>query len=298
MQTEGRWMGVYYALFHSISAFNNAGFALYPDSLSPYVGNPLVNFVILFQVVLGGLGFIVIFDLVTRYRNTTRRPLTLHTKIVLTVTALLIGIAFVVVALFEWTNPATLGMLPPAVKLQAALFQAITPRTAGFNTLDYADMRNASQVFTILLMFIGGSPGSTAGGIKTVTFFVLVGCAWSLGRGYGELSVFRRRVALDTVVKAGMIAVIGVMMSGCALTLLTLTDGNQDTFALLFETASAAGTVGLSLGVTSELSPLGKLIIISQMYLGRLGPLTFALALIERKTEKDYAYPIENIVIG
>lgn len=297
-QVEGRYGGAFYALFHSISAFNNAGFAFYSDSLSPYVFDPLVNTVIILLIVLGGLGYIVIFDLITRYVLGKRKPLSLHTKIVLVSTAGLIVFGTIVIVIFEWSNAATLGMHTIPQKLQAALFQAVTPRTAGFNTVNYAGMRSATLIFTILLMFIGGSPGSTAGGIKTVTFFVLMGSVWSLGRGHGELNVFNRRVPFDLVVKAGVIALIGVMLSGASVTLLALSEGHLDTFALLFETVSAVSTVGLSLGITPELSVLGKLIIIMQMYVGRLGPLTFALALIQRAPERGIAYPTENIVIG
>jgi len=290
--------GAFHALFHSISAFNNAGFAFYPDSLSPFVTDPLVNFTVVTLIVLGGLGFIVVFNLLARLRPDRRAALSLHSKVVLTATAALIGIGCAVILAFEWTNPATLGPLTVPGKLQAGLFQAITPRTAGFNTLDYSHMRASTLVFTMLLMFVGGSPGSTAGGIKTVTFFVLIASAWSIGRGRRDLVLFKRRIDPQLTVKAGVVGLVGVMVTGAVLTLLALTEAHLDPFALAFEAISAAGTVGLSLGVTGELTVPGKLMIIGLMYLGRLGPLTFALALIERQTEPLITYPVDNVVIG
>jgi trk system potassium uptake protein TrkH len=150
----------------------------------------------------------------------------------------------------------------------------------------------------MLLMFIGGNPGSTAGGIKTVTFFVLVGSAWSLSRGRGELSLFNRRLTLDIAVRAGVIALISMLLAGAALTALTITDAEKGMLALAFETFSALGTVGLSLGITAELSDPGQLIIMGLMFLGRLGPLTLALALLEGQPDKRIKYPAEAVVIG
>ena len=295
---DGWGPGAWQAIFHSVSAFNNAGFSLYADSLVRYVMDPVVNLVVMSLIVLGGLGFIVVVNLVARYREAKRVPLSLHTKVVLGSTAFLLGVAMVLLLAFEWTNPRTLGPLPWPSKLMAALFQAVTPRTAGFNTLDYAGMRESTLLFTILLMFIGGNPGSTAGGIKTVTFFVLVGSAWSLSRGRGELRLFDRRIALDIAVRSAVIAVISINLVGAALTLLTITDAQFGLIWLAFETFSAFGTVGLSMGITSELSTPGRLIIIVLMFVGRLGPLTIALALVERRPEKRIEYPADAVVVG
>lgn len=296
---EGPIEGIFFALFHSISAFNNAGFGLYADSLERFVGDIQVNLVIMALIILGGLGFIVIMDILSHVRpHHARRPLTLHTKMVLTATALLILFGAMVIALFEWTNPLTLGALSLPQKFMASLFQSITPRTAGFNSLDYSNMREGTLIFTMLLMFIGGSPGSTAGGIKTVTFFVLLGSAWSISRGRGELVIFGRRLALETVARSGSIALISMVVLGGAATLLTLIEPNFSALQIGFETVSAMGTVGLSTGITAELNPLSKLVLIALMYLGRMGPLTLALALVQKPPEKRVNYPAEDIVIG
>ena len=295
---EGAGRGAFFAVFHSISAFNNAGFGFYADSLTRFLHDPLVNVTIMVLIVLGGLGFMVIINVASHFRHGRRMPLTLHSKVVLAGTALLIAIGTVVILALEWTNPATLGPLSFPDKLMAALFQSVTPRTAGFNTLDFGHLRSATLLFTMLLMFIGGNPGSTAGGIKTVTFLVLVGSAWSISRGHGELTLFERRIASETAVKASAIALLGMLLVGAAVTALTLTDPHKTLLQLGFESISAFGTVGLSTGITAALSSAGKLIIVVLMYLGRLGPLTLALALMERQPERRIKYPEDDVVIG
>lgn len=290
--------GLFYALFHSVSAFNNAGFALYPDSLSRFVTDPLLNLTIIALVVTGGLGFVVIIDLRARYGPERRRRLSLHTRMALSITGFLLATATVVVLVLEWANPATLGGLDVPGKLLASLFQAVTPRTAGFHTLDYAGMQAPTLLFTALLMFIGGNPGSTAGGIKTLTFFVLVVSVWSVVRQRREYTIYGRRIAPDTVVRAGVVAFGGVMLAGAALTLLAITERDIALLPLLFETVSALGTVGLSLGITADLSPLGRVVMIVLMYLGRIGLLTFALALVTEHPTRQIRYPAEDVVIG
>jgi trk system potassium uptake protein TrkH len=299
MVVEGAGAGAWHAVFHSVSAFNNAGFSLYADSLTRYVDDPLVNLVILSLVVVGGLGFVVIVNLIAQHWQARRAPLSLHTKIALSATALLIGVATLLLLALEWRNPSTLGTLPWPTRLMAVVFQAITPRTAGFNTVDHASMHQATLLFTMLLMFIGGNPGSTAGGIKTVTFFVLVGSAWTVSRGRGELQLFNRRVPAETAVRAGVITLISFMLVSAGLILLSLTDGGRHGLLhLAFETFSAFGTVGLSTGITPDLSPSGKLIIIGLMFAGRLGPLTLGLALLEARPERRIEYPAEDVVVG
>lgn len=290
--------GLFYALFHSVSAFNNAGFSLYPDSLERFVHDPLVSLTVAGLLIVGGLGFIVIVDLIRYYRGSSRTPLSLHSKVALTVTlALLLGATLIILAL-EWRNPATIGTFGWPDKLLAGFFQAATPRTAGFNTLDYSAMQPATQLVTMLLMFIGGSPGSTAGGIKTVTFFVLIGSASSLLRGRGELTLFNRRIAVATALRAGVIALLSALLLGSAIIVLSLSDPHLPFLALAFEAVSAFGTVGLSLGITSELSGLGQVVLIVLMYLGRVGLLTFALALVAQELEKPLKHPAEDVVIG
>lgn len=299
VRKEGLGEGLFSALFHSISAFNNAGFALYPDNLVPFLQNPLVNFTIMGLIVLGGLGFIVEIDVLSYFRQRNgRKPLLLHSKMVLAATAVLIIFGALVILLFEWSNPATLAPLTFPQKLLASLFQSVTPRTAGFNTLNYGAMSDGTLIFTMLLMFIGGSPGSTAGGIKTVTFFVLIGSAWSISRGRGEFVIFGRRLALETVVKSGSIALISMVILGAAATLLTFFQSEMSALKLGFEVVSAFGTVGLSTGITFDLNWMSKIVIILLMYFGRLGPLTIALALVEGVDERRINYPAEDIIIG
>lgn len=299
IEAEGWGEGFFYALFHSVSAFNNAGFGLYPNNLVPFVDDLLLNLVIMMQIVVGGLGFVVLMDLFS-YLNPKRerKPLTLHSKIVLLTTAALIVGGTLIILVFEWSNQATFGLLSWPDKILASLFQAVTPRTAGFNTLDYGLMHPGTLIFTMLLMFIGGSPGSTAGGIKTITFFILLCSAWSISRGRTELTVFGRHIELTTVIKAGSIALISMIVLGAAATLLTFTDHEHGSLSLGFEAVSAFGTVGLSTGITPQLNPVSKFILIALMYLGRLGPLTLALALVESKPERRVNYPTEDIVIG
>ena len=295
---EGWGPGVWQAAFHSISAFNNAGFSLYGDSLVRYAGDPIINFTVMTLVVVGGLGFVVVVNLIARYRQTRRTPLSLHTKLALTATAALIGGATVILLVVEWTNPQTLGALPWPTRIMAGLFQAVTPRTAGFNTLDYAAMRESSLIVTMLLMFIGGNPGSTAGGIKTITFVILIGSAVTLSRGRGELNLFQRRIPIDTAVRSGVIVLMSLLFVALGLTLLSFTDAQRGMLRVAFETFSAFGTVGLSMGITPELSVPGKLVVIGLMFVGRLGPLTMALALVEGPPQKHIEYPPEDVVVG
>lgn len=294
---HGTGTGLFYAFFHSVSAFNNAGFALYSDNLMGFALNPLVNFVIAGLAICGGLGFIVHLNLWSRFRQGRRFPLTLHSRIALSVTAALLTFGTLMVLGLEWNNPQTLGPLSWPGKLLTAFFQGMTPRTVGFNTLDYEQMRDPTLLLTMLLMFIGGSPASTAGGIKTVTFFVLAASAWSLVRGRGELTVFRRRVSTATVVKAGSVALLSTGIVMGALFLLSLSE-SLPLLTVMFEAFSAFGTVGLSMNATFELTEVGQLIIILLMFLGRIGPLTFALALVQDPKSDPLKYPDEGVLIG
>ncbi len=290
--------GAYHAVFHSISAFNNAGFSLYADSLTRYADDWLVNLTVMGLIVVGGLGFVVLVNLHQRFRGDRRVRLTLHTRMALAITAFLIAAAFASLLVFEWNNPDTIGSMTVPDRLLAIGFQSVTPRTAGFNTLDYADMAPASLVVTILLMFIGGNPGSTAGGIKTVTFFVLVLGVWSVVRGQPEANVFGRRLPTRTLIRASAIVSGAVLVAGAGLTVLALVEPDKTFIGLIFETVSAIGTVGLSLGITGRLSGPGKGIIIALMYLGRIGFLTFALALVDQQRGRSGRLLPEEVVIG
>lgn len=294
---HGPGQGVFYAFFHSVSAFNNAGFALYSDNLVRFVVDPVVNLVLAGLLILGGLGFIVHLNVWACFRRGRRFPLTLHSKIVLSSTLLLCLVGTLAVLGLEWRNPQTLGELPWHGKLLAGFFQGVTPRTAGFNTLDYAALSEPTLLLTMLLMFVGGSPASTAGGIKTVTFFVLVASAWSMVRGRGELSVFGRRVTTETVVKAGTVALLSTGVALGALFVLSVSE-SVPLLHLAFEAFSAFGTVGLTVNTTPQLTELGQFVIIVLMYLGRIGPLTFALALVQNAKRDPLKYPDEGVLIG
>ncbi len=286
----------YYGLFHSVSLFNNAGFDLMGEfrSLTLYVGDPVVNLVAMVLIVTGGLGFIVLSEL-AEFRS--GRKLSLHSKVVLSVTAGLIALGTIVIFLFEWSNPKTLGALDGNAKLLASFFQSVTPRTAGANTLAIADLRQATLFFIILLMFIGGSPGSTAGGIKTTTFMILVGAVAAMVRGKEEIVLFRYRLGRDRILKATTLALLaGTVVVAAAMVLSTTEDHHF--LMILFEVVSAFGTVGLSMGLTPDLTHVGKVLIMLLMFIGRLGPLTLAYALGPRQDKELYRYPEGKITIG
>lgn len=304
-QTEGTGEGLFYALFHSISAFNNAGFSLYGDSLERYVSDPLVSLTTISLIIVGGLGFIVILETLRQLyyrsvqsRSSARRPLSLQSKLVLSATLLLTLFTSLMVMILEWNNPDTLAPLSLSGKLLASLFQGVTPRTAGFNTINYADMTPATLIITIVMMFIGANPGSTGGGIKTVTFVLLFGNAWAVMRGRSELSLFGRRIGTATLSRASVIALSALLVIFISVTLLAISDAELGIVPLLFEVVSAFATVGLSLGITDELSTFGRWVIIVLMYLGRVGFLTFALALTETQTRTQVRYPPEEVVVG
>lgn len=294
---HGPGQGLFYAFFHSVSAFNNAGFALYSDNLIRFASDPAVILVLSALFIVGGLGFIVHLNLWARFRGGRRFPLTLHSRVALFTTLLLCALGAVAVLGLEWNNSQTLGELPWHGKLLAGFFLGVTPRTAGFNTVDYATLREPTLLLTMLLMFIGGSPASTAGGIKTVTFFVLVASAWSMVRGRGELLAFGRRVSSETVVKAGSVALLSTGIVMGALFLLSLSE-TLPLLPVMFEAFSAFATVGLSMNATFDLSEPGRIIIILLMYLGRIGPLTFALALLQEPRGGMLKYPDEGVLIG
>lgn len=240
----------------------------------------------------------VFFDLADRYSSGPRRILLLNTKAALSVTAVLLVVGTVAIAAMEWRNPATLGELGFAAKLQAAFFQGATPRTAGFNSVDIGAMQSGTIVAVMLLMFIGGSPGSTAGGIKTTTFLVLIASVWAYARGRAPVYMFGRRIEPQLTIRAGVVATLGVLLVAGGLIALTFTERSQPFLSVFFEAVSALGTVGLSLGATPELSSPGKLIIIGLMFTGRIGLLTFALALVEEREVRRLRYPREDVIIG
>lgn len=287
---------IYYGVFHAVTMFNNAGFDLFGDfrSLTGYVYDPVVNVVVMFLIVSGGIGFIVLSDLID-FRK--QRRLSLHSKVVLTMTTTLLLVGFIVILIFEFTNPRTLGSLNWGGKFFGALFQSVTPRTAGANTIDITGLRQATQFFIVILMFIGASPGSTGGGIKTTTFTIMVGAVIAMMRGREDIVMFRYRLAQERVLKALTIALLALLLVLTVSMILSTTE-EGDFLEILFETTSAFGTVGLSMGLTPDLTVFGKVLISITMFAGRLGPLTLAYALGPKKGKELYRHPEGKMIIG
>jgi trk system potassium uptake protein TrkH len=290
---EFGWNGIWQAIFHSISAFNNAGFALHHDSLSQWVGHPVINIVIPLLFILGGLGFIVVGDV---YQQRSWRKLTLHSKLMLIGTAVLIVWGVVVFALLEWTNPATLGPLSTGDKLWASWFQGVTPRTAGFNTVDTAGMHDSSTMLTMTLMLVGGGSTSTAGGIKVTTLCVLILATVAFFRRQTSLHAFGRSLGVEEVMKVMALTTISMLLVLTGIFVISISHDGEF-LDLAFEVTSAFGTVGLSRGTTGELDTLGRTIIIAIMFIGRVGPLAIGFFLATRSVPR-VKYPAGQIYLG
>lgn len=290
---------MYYAIFHSISSFNNAGFDLMGNfqSLTGYVGNPFVNFTVMALIVLGGLGFSVITEII--YKRGKR--LGLHSRLVLQTTGILILTGAILIFIFEINNPNTLGNLDLFSKIQASLFQSVTPRTAGYNTLAITELKPATLFLITLLMFIGASPGSTGGGIKTTTFASIILCIRSILTGRQDVTAFERTISANTVRRAFGLTFISFFWITIVVLLLLVTE-KASLMQILFETVSAFGTVGLTDGLTPSLTSFGKVAIMLTMYFGRIGLITFLLSVIlkSKKSEAltNIKYPEEKIMIG
>lgn len=300
------WHVAYRAVFHSISAFCNAGFSLFADSLVRYAADPVVVLTFTSLIILGGLGFPVLATLgdllratpVFRFEAPVRRGwkrLTLHTKMALTVTAVLLIGAIALLLVLEWGNALAGRSLPE--KLLVAYFQAVTPRTAGFNTVPIAELAPASLFLLILLMFIGGCSGGTAGGIKTTTVGVMVATLRAILRSRERVEAFERTIPQGLVNRATAVSLVALGAVALAIFGLALTESGSF-ISLAFEAVSAFGTVGLSMGVTPSLSAAGKLIVTATMFVGRIGPLTLALALAERPAAAQVTYPADRVMIG
>lgn len=286
--------GAYWGVFHAVSAFNNAGFDVTGNfaSLTGYVTDVPVNLIVAVLLILGGLGFGVLVDL-----SDGLRRLTLHSKIVLATTLGLIGIGTGAVLLFEFGNAETLGGLSWPGKVLAAFFQAVTPRTAGFTTVDIGAMREPTLMAIVVLMFIGASPGGTGGGIKTTTFIAPLAVILAMMRGSPDPVLFKRRLPPLVIYKAVTIALLGVAFVVAMSILLSLSEGISFLPAL-FEVVSGFGTVGLTTGITPQLSALGKVIIIVTVYTGRVGLLTLAFGLTRRQRVPRFRYSEEPIYVG
>ncbi|WP_324613908.1 TrkH family potassium uptake protein [Streptomyces sp. CB00316] len=285
------WLGV----FHSVSAFNNAGFALYSDNLMSFVTDPWICLPIAAAVIAGGLGFPVLFELRRRFRKP--RGWSLHTKIVLWATGVFLVGGSVFITVIEWSNPATLGPLDTPGKLLAGFFQGVMPRTAGFNSIDTSQMNPASWLGTDVLMFIGGASAGTAGGIKVTTFAVLFFVIYAEIRGEGAVNIFHRRLHGDLQRQA--LTVVLLSVAAVAITTVTFMVFSDHTLdESLFEVTSAFATVGLSTGITADLAPGLQLLLIALMFIGRLGPITVASALALRTRHRLYDLPEERPIIG
>ncbi|RCW38459.1 potassium uptake TrkH family protein [Halopolyspora algeriensis] len=286
----------YFGAFHAVSAFNNAGFALYPDSLTRYATDPWVCVPVLVAVVIGGLGFPVLFAIGRRLGGEQRRwPL--HARITLLTYGALVLLGTITVTAFEWTNPDTLGPLGTGGKLLTGLFHGISPRTAGFNTVEVGEMHSATLLVTDILMFIGGGSAGTAGGIKVTTFALLAFVIAAEVRGVSSVHVMGRKLPDGVPRQALTVALLGVgMVIAATLTLLLLSPFGLD--AVLFESISAFGTVGLSTGITAELPDAARLVLVVLMFTGRLGPITLASALALRERGRRYELPEERPIVG
>lgn len=291
--------GLFLSLFHAVSAFCNAGFDLMGDfrSLMAHVRDPLVNFTIMGLIVTGGLGYTVLSDLALK-RNF--KKLTLNSKLAVTVTAGLITLGTLFFFIVEYRNPYTLGQLTFLEKWMASLFQSITPRTAGFNTLAIDKLTMSSLLMTIVLMFIGGCPASTAGGIKTTTFGLILFNIGSVIGGYEETVMFKRRVSQILISRALALISLALALLMAVTMVLSFNERDLSFMSLLFETVSAFGTVGLSTGITTSLSDVSKLVLAMTMFFGRLGPMTLVMALARRQSLNRAAvrYPESKVNVG
>jgi len=285
------WHGVFYA----VSAFNNAGFVPTEHGLLDYVGDWWVNVPIMLGVFIGALGFPVILNLAERRRHV--RKLTLHSKLTITTSAWLLGVAVALFGLFEWSNPETLGPLPLADKILATLFAGVMPRSGGFNTVDTGQLHEGTWLVQDVLMFIGGGSASTAGGIKVTTFAVLMLAILSEARGDRDMEAFGRRIPRE-----GLRLAVAVTLTGTGLvlvaTLAVLEISSRSLDVVLFECVSAFATVGLSTGITPELPDAAQYVLAALMFAGRTGTITVAAALALRDRRRVIRYPEERPIIG
>jgi trk system potassium uptake protein len=287
---------LYLGLFHAVSAFNNAGFALFTDNLMSFATDPWICFPLGLATILGGIGFPVLFELGRHLRGRVVRW-SLHLRVTVGTYAILFVVGVVAFLLGEWTNPGTLGPVDVGGKLVIGVFSGIQPRTAGFNSVDIAQLDPATLLITDVLMFIGGGSAGTAGGIKVTTFALLAFVMWAEVRGEPTVHVLGRRLppAIQRQALTVALAAVGLVMVS-TVTLLEISDFGLD--AVLFETVSAFATVGLSTGITDDLPTAGQLLLAALMFLGRLGPITLASALALREHERRYELPEERTIVG
>lgn len=288
---EALWHGI----FHAVSSFNNAGFALYSDNLIRFAGDPWICLPIAFAVILGGLGFPVLFELRRRYRTPVHWSM--NTKLVLAGTGILLAGGTVFLTAMEWTNPATLGALQPAERILAGFFQSVITRTAGFNSIDIGQMHPVSWLGMDILMFIGGGPAGTAGGLKITTFAVLFFILSTELRGDTAVNIFGKRLPRSVHRQAITVVLLAIaLVVGSTMFLMLITDFGQE--KILFEVISAFATVGLTTGITATMPPAGQIVLILLMFIGRLGPVTLGVALAVRQRPVLFENPKERPLIG
>ena len=293
-ESPGR--AAYLGVFHSVSAYNNAGYALFSDNLAGFVADPYVCVPVMLAMIAGSVGFPVLFELARRVRHRGHRW-TLHTRITLITYGGLLVLGAVAITALEWRNGATLGRLAPPHRLLAGLFHAITPRTSGFNTVDVGQFHPATLLVNDVLMFIGGGSASTAGGIKVTTFALLASVSLAEIRGEPTVHVMGRRITAEVQRQALTVALLGIgAVMTATVALLAMTEHPLDD--VLFEAVSAFGTVGLSTGITAQLPVAGQLILVALMFIGRIGPITVASALALRERRRRYELPEERPVVG
>jgi trk system potassium uptake protein TrkH len=288
-------MAIWHGVFHAVSAFNNAGFSTYSDSLMGFQKDWLFLLPIMLAIIVSSLGFPVIHEM--RNRSRGAGPWTLHSKITLLGTGILLLAGFLAVLLGEWGNPATLGPMGLAEKLLNSAFQSVTTRTTGFNALDIGAFREETLTVTYLLMFIGGGSAGTAGGIKVTTFFLLGIVVWSEARGERDAALFGRRIGTQIERQALTVALLSIALIGIG-TMILLSVTEHPLTAVLFEAISAFATVGLSTGITGELPPSAELVLIILMFVGRVGTITIATALAMGRGRTAFRYPEERPIIG
>jgi trk system potassium uptake protein TrkH len=287
------------SIFHSVSAFCNAGFSLFSDSFFSYRDNAWVNITAIILIVLGGLGFLVLQEMkeiITGRNRRQKRKVSLHTKLVLTLTSVIVFIPFVLFLVMEWNH--SLKTFTVKGKVFSSLFQIITPRTAGFNTMDLNSLSFAAVFLLTVLMFVGASPGSTGGGIKTSTVGLIFAFLKSKIAARESVNLFHRTLPLELVTRAFMVVTLAICIICLSSFILFLTQPAASMSEVMFEVFSAFSTVGLSLGMTMKLNTVGKVVIIITMYVGRIGPLTLLYAFSRRKAFGRYEYIEETVMIG
>jgi trk system potassium uptake protein len=296
--------GLWFALFHSISAWNNAGFALFSDNLVSYQGSLLLNMVITSLIIFGGIGYEVILELYLMLReritnSSIRTVRSLNFRVAVSTTIFLLLSGTLAIWLIEMRNAQTLGVLGTGQQLLAAWFQAVTTRTAGFNTIDVSKMTTAGLFITIALMLVGGCPGGTAGGIKTTTARILASSTYAVLQGKESVVLYRREVPNTLILKAVGVTFGSIMTVVVATTVISLVEPPALNFIqILFEVVSAFGTVGLSMGITADLTPVSKLVLVATMYIGRVGILLLISALLGDPKSTAIRYPEESLLVG